>query len=190
MARESDILVRLYKDYREPLVTVARLFVRDRMAAEDLVADSFVRLYHVLPTLPEDTKYEAYLTAIVKNQCLNYLKSVKIHKNAEDEMQEHHQRLVAEGIRGLNSLVPEQLFASEVQRLVMEAIDKMEPVTRRVFLESRYSGKTYKEISAALGIPPRRVHTEIEKALRLIRVALTDYLPAALLILYLENLLK
>ena len=190
MTLDSYKLTRLYNDYREPLVTVARLYVRDRMVAEDIVADSFVKLYHALPSLPEDTRVEAYLTTIVKNQCLNYLKSVKVHKAVEGDMKDHQQRLVDEGIRGLSALEPESLFASEVQRIVSETLGKMENLTQRVFAESRYSGKTYNEIADTLGIPPRKVHTEIEKALKLLRKALSDYLPAWLLTLYLEHIIK
>ena len=69
MTRDSKKFVALYNDYREPLVSIARLYVRDRMVAEDVVADSFVRLHHAMPTLPDDTNLEAYLTTIVKNQC-------------------------------------------------------------------------------------------------------------------------
>lgn len=190
MKYSSSKLVRLYEDYREPLVLVARLYVRDRMVAEDVVADSFVKLHHAIETLDEDANLEAYLTTIVKNQCLNYLKSIRVHQRAEENMLDHQQRLVNEGIRSLSSLDPEQLFASEVQHLVSDAMDQMDELTKKVFSESRYSGKTYKEIAAALGIPPRKVHTEIEKALRLLRVALADYLPAWLIVLYLEHLLK
>ena len=190
MKHTSSKLVRLYKDYREPLVTVARLYVRDRVVAEDIVADSFVKLHHAIDSLDDDANLEAYLTTIVKNQSLNYLKSIQIHQRAEEDLLNHQQRLVNEGIRSLSTLDPTQLFASEVQRLVSETLDGMDELTQRVFSESRYSGKTYKEIADELGIPARRVHTEMEKALRLLRVALADYLPAWLLALYLEHILK
>ena len=190
MKHASSKLVRLYEDYREPLVTVARLYVRDRGVAEDIVADSFVKLHHAMETLEDNVNLEAYLTTIVKNQCLNYLKSIRVHQRVEEDMLDHQQRLVSEGLRSLSTLDPEQLFASEVQRLVNDAMDMMDDLTKRVFSESRYSGKTYKEIAVELGIPPRKVHTEIEKALRLLRVALADYLPAWLLVLYLEHILK
>ena len=190
MTFDQTRFVRLYNDYREPLVSVARLYVRDRMVAEDVVADSFVRLHGAIESLPEDVNLEGYLTTIVKNQCLNYLKSAKVRLAARDSMMEHQQRLVSEGIRALSSLDPSQLFASEVQHIVSRTMEEMDEMTRRVFTESRYSGKSYKEIAAQLGLAPRTVHTELSKALQLLRKALSDYLPAWLLGLYLENLLK
>lgn len=190
MTPDSERILSLYRDLREPLIRMARLYVRDRMVAEDLVADSFVRFSRAVPTLPEDTKLEAYLVTIVKNQCLNHLKATQVHKAAEGEMKDHQQRLAAEGIRALNALDPEKLFTSEINQIVAATMEKMDPVTRKIFAESRYSGKTYNEIAAQLGLSPRRVHTEIEKALKLLRAALSDYLPAWLITFYLEHLLN
>lgn len=183
-------LQRLFEDYYRPLVGIARLYVRDKMVAEDIVADSFVNFYFALPSLPEDTNCKAYLTTIVKNKALNYLKSLAIHKRVEQQMSLHQSRLVQEGIRSLSSLEPEELFASEVQRLISKATDRMDDLTRAVFLESRHSDKTYDEIARELGISPRRVHTEIQKSLKLLREALKDYLPAWLLTFYLEHIFR
>ena len=181
---------KLYEDYCDRLVTVSRLYVRDRMVAEDIVADSFVRLYRAAGSLPADVKLEAYLMTIVKNQSLNYLKSLQTHQRVEGEMGSHQDRMVQAGTRSLSSLDPQQLFASEIQRLVAGAMDTMPQMTRQVFSASRQSGKTYQEIADELGISNRRVHTEMEKALAALRVALKDYLPAWLLVLYLDHLMK
>ncbi len=190
MRQDPACLTRLYEDLHDPLVRIARLYVRDRMVAEDIVADSFVRLHRAMPSLPEDTNLEGYLVTIVKNLSLNYLKSVAIHKRAEEEMSNHQVRLIREGIRSLSSLNPEELFASDVQRLVNEAMDRMDDLTRAVFMESRYSDKTYAEIARDLGISVRRVHTEMQKSLNLLRAALQDYLPAWLLTLYLDHIFR
>ena len=180
----------LYDEYSDRLVAIALVYVRDRMVAEDIVADSFVRLYHAAPGLPEDTKLEAYLMTIVKNQCLNYLKSIQNHQRIENEIGSHKDRMIEAGIRTLSALEPQQLFASEVQRLVTEAIASMPDLTRRVFSESRYGGKTYQVIADELGISHRSVHSEMQKALSILRAALSDYLPAWLLALYLDHILK
>ena len=93
-------------------------------------------------------------------------------------------------LRSLQTLEPSQIFSCELQRLVVQAVNLMPKLTKKVFIESRYNEKTYQEIADELGITHRRVHTEMQRALSLLRTALQDYLPAALLILYLENLVK
>lgn len=172
-------LAKLYKEYNSRLVTVARLYVRDRMVAEDIVADSFVKLNASVQDITDGMRVEAYLMTIVKNQCLNYLKQKETRSRVETEM-----------MRSLDTLEPEQLFTCELQRLVAQAVDSMPELTRRVFWESRYNDKTYQEIAEELGITHRRVHTEMQRALGVLREALKDYLPAALLVLYLQILVK
>ena len=169
----------LYNEYHDRLLTVARLYVRDKMTAEDIVADSFVQLHTHVEDIPEDMNIGAYLMTIVKNKCLNYLKQ-----------KETHSRIEAEMLRSLQTLEPRQIFSCELQRLVSQAIDSMPELTKQVFIESRFNDKTYQEIADELGISHRRVHTEMQKALASLRSALKDYLPAALLVLYLENILK
>ena len=187
----TDVQFRqLYEAYSDRLVAIARLYVREMASAEDIVADSFVRLYRAAPSLPDGVRIEAYLLTIVKNQCLNYLKSRKNHQRIEGEMSDRKDRMVEASIRTLSSLDPEQLFASEVQRLVSEAVGMMPEPTRRVFFESRYSGKSYQEIAEELGIPHRRVHTEMQNALSLLRLTLKDYLPTWLLVSYLHHFIN
>ena len=169
----------LYKDYHDRLVTVARLYVRNAMTAEDIVADSFVQLHSHIDALPTDTNYGAYLMTIVKNLSLNYLK-----------LKETHSRVEAEMLRSLQSMEPRQIFSCELQRLVSKAVESMPELTQKVFMESRYNDKTYQEIADELDITHRRVHTEMQKALNLLRIALKDYLPAVILTLYLQNFIK
>ena len=56
----------------------------------------------------------------------------------------------------------------------------MSGLSAEIFRMSRLEGKTYKEISEALGIPLRTVTSEIQKALAVLRVSLKDYLPVFL----------
>ncbi len=189
MLTDNDFKI-LYENYKERLVTIATLYVRDRTAAEDIVADSFIRFYHAFPTLPVDVKIAPYLVAIVKNQCLNHLKSIRAHQRVEGEMTRRRERMVQASIRTLSALDPEQLFADEVRQLVRETIAGMPELTRNVFFQSRQGGKTYQEIADTLGIPRRRVHAEMQKALSILRRALEDYLPSWLVVLYLNHLLK
>ena len=58
----------------------------------------------------------------------------------------------------------------------------MPQVTRQVFELSRFYGKTYSEIAEILGIPQRRVTSEMQRALSIMRNALRDYLPTSLIL--------
>ena len=179
----------LYNQYRQRFVIIARRYVRDRMIAEDIVADSFVSFWNNRNNIPSDSNLPAYILTIVKNKCLNWLHAQQIHMRIENNIQTAQSRLVDANIRSLESCDPERLFASEVREIVKEATSRMPELTRIVFEKSRNEGKTYAEIAKECGISNRQVASEIQKALSILRKALKDYMPAFLLALYLNNLL-
>ncbi|MBS1606266.1 MAG: RNA polymerase sigma-70 factor [Bacteroidetes bacterium] len=56
--------------------------------------------------------------------------------------------------------------------LLREAIDLLPPKCREIFLLSRFSKLSYKEIAASLEISPKTVENQLSKALRLLRAYL------------------
>jgi len=56
--------------------------------------------------------------------------------------------------------------------LLQEAIDRLPPKCREVFLLSRFSKLSYKEIATSLEISPKTVENQLSKALRLLRAYL------------------
>jgi RNA polymerase sigma-70 factor (ECF subfamily) len=65
-------------------------------------------------------------------------------------------------------------------------LENLPELTRKVFEAHRFYNKTYAEIADELGIPVRRVTTEMQRALSRLKVALKDYLPVSLILLLLD----
>jgi RNA polymerase sigma-70 factor (ECF subfamily) len=192
MKGSTDITKRfedLYTQYRQRFVVIARRYVRNSMVAEDIVAESFVSFYNKYAKLPNDTNIPSYILTIVKNNCLNYLHAQQLHLRIDQQAASDQARMVNANIRSLQSCNPENLFANEIHSIVAEAMRKMPDLTRIVFIKSREEGKTYEMIAQECGVSVRRVTSEIQKALAMLRNALKDYMPAWLLALYLNNLM-
>lgn len=192
MKKTPDITKRfedLYTRYRQRLVVIARRYVRNSMVAEDIVAESFVSFYNKFAALPNDTNIPSYILTIVRNNCLNYLHAQQLHLRIDQQAASDQSRMVNANIRSLQACNPEKLFANEIHSIVAEAIQKMPDLTRIVFVKSREEGKTYEQIAMECGISVRRVTSEMQKALAVLRHALKDYMPAWLLALYLNNIL-
>ena len=175
----------LYNQYRQRFVLIAKRYVRDRMVAEDIVADSFVAFWNSRSKLTSETNLPAYILTIVKNNCLNWLRAQQIHFRIQDDIASVQSRLVDASIRSLTAMDPSNLFASDVQNIISEATSRMPELTREIFMLSRNAGMTYAEIAAELGISQRRVTSEMQAALSILRKALKDYIPAWLLTLHL-----
>jgi len=112
-AAVDALVVELFNREASSLVRLARLFVDDRNAAEDLVQEGFIRLARSAHRIQDPTKAAAYLRTIVLNLARDHnrrgLVSLRHHlplddrrASAEDEVQlgdDHRQ--VIDALRGL-----------------------------------------------------------------------------------------
>lgn len=168
----------LYLQYHSKFVIIARRYVRDAMVAEDLVTDSFISFWDNRESSPpREINIPAYLLTIVKNKCLNYLTTQQRHMRIERQIHSTQSRLVDANIYSLKMCDPNQLFAKEVALIVRERLESMPELTRLIFEASRFGDMTYAEISQEHRVSIRRVTSEIQNALQLLRDALKDYLP-------------
>src|SRR3954468_13722100 len=66
-AATDALVIGLYREHASSLVRLARLFVDDRNAAEDLVQEAFIRLARSAHRIEDESKAAAYLRSIVLN---------------------------------------------------------------------------------------------------------------------------
>lgn len=173
---------RLFNKCRIPFTTVANSYVHDAAVAEDLVNDSFVRLWEKRNEILTEN-FKAYLFQIVIRKCLDFLRSEQTQTKIRQNIHDTSYRMLTYEINSLESCDPGRLYASEVETLFRECIDHMPSITREVFLANRFRNMTYQEIAEERGMSVRQVTSEMQTALQLLRRTLKDYLPLALLLL-------
>lgn len=179
---------RLYTQWYQRFVVIARRYVRDEALAEDLVTDSFVAFWESRNRFAADLNVPAYLLTIVRNNCLNWLQAQQNHLRIEKQLHSTQYRLVSANLSSLEACNPKQLFADEVSQIVRKALASMPEQTRAVFEANRFYEKTYAEIAEEQGISVRRVTSEIQRALVFMRKELKDYLPIILMSLIIRNM--
>ena len=79
-------------------------------------------------------------------------------------------------ITSLEACNPQEIFSKEVHRLVNDAVRSLPEKTREIFLLSRMESLTNREISERLDISIKTVEFHVSKALKVLRIALKDYL--------------
>lgn len=178
----------LYTQWYRRFVVIARRYVRDIVVAEDLVTDSFVNFWENRERLAADLNAPAYLLTSVKNNCLNYLQAQQTHLRIQKQLHSTQYRMVTSNIASLEACDPGRLFAEEVSEIVREALATMPELTRTVFEANRFRDMTYAEIAREQGVSLRRVTSEMQRALALLRTELKDYLPMALILLSIKEL--
>jgi RNA polymerase sigma factor (sigma-70 family) len=151
----DDLLVaELFRAHATELVRMARLFVVDRNAAEDLVQEAFIRLSRSLDRITDETKLVAYLRSIVLNLARDHnrrgLVSLR-HQPPGDDLDPRS--------------VEDHLVVREDQRAVLEALATL-PVRQRDCLTLRYLlDLGIPEIAETLGLSPNSVKTHLQRGL-------------------------
>lgn len=166
---------RLFGEYQQRFIRFAGTYVSDAATAEDIVMESFMAAWEKRDMLSASA-FPPYALTIVKNKCLNHLRSQGVRLRAAEDIHSHGARMLRTRISTLEACNPEELFSEEARRLVNETLDRLPEKTRTIFIRSRFDGKSYKEIAAEMGVTVKSVEFEVSKAMKILRVVLKDYL--------------
>lgn len=177
---------RLFGEYRPRFIRFAVSYVTDAAVAEDLVMESFMAAWERRALLSEKS-FPPYVLVIVRNKCLNHLRSRQVRLRAEEDLNSHRARLLELRVSTLEACEPAQLFSDEARRLVDETLARLPERTREIFQRSRFRGESYKEIAASMGTTVKSVEFEVSKAMKSLRVSLRDYLPLFYLFMLIDK---
>jgi len=157
----------LFDKYYTYLCRTLIRIIPDENTTEDLVQDVFLEFWRKRDIININTSLKAYLRRAARNKALNFIRDRKIRWEDEDKHPESESTMVS---------ATQKLEAEELQKLINKSIDELPERCRLVFTLSRYEEMTYKEIANELNISIKTVENQISKALKLLRVALGQYL--------------
>lgn len=171
----------IYTSYYKKSFLFAKSYVHDDWVAEDIASESLIKLWDKLKK-EEITNIELWLLTILKNSALDYLRHEKVKTNALENICGWQQYELSTRIAALEACDPQEIFSEEIKQIVQSTIRELPKQTRYIFTLSRFQHKTNKEIADLTGISVKAVEYHITKALRILRIALKDYLPFLLFI--------
>jgi RNA polymerase sigma-70 factor (ECF subfamily) len=165
----------IYLDYFSALYKYAYAILNDKIIAEEMIHQVFLKILEKGKAVDIHTSLKAYLYRSVHNECLNYLKHQQI-KN------EHQSKMI--NVMSHESDNPSgKLQYRELEQRLREAINQLPEQCRTIFQLSRFEELKYAEIAAQLGISIKTVEGQMSKALKKLRIQLADYLPLILWLL-------
>lgn len=166
----------IYTSYYKRAFLFAKSYVHDDLAAEDIAAESLIKLWEKLRV--EDIDYiDPLLLTILKNKALDYLKHDEVKRLAFESMTNWQQQELSIRISSLEACNPNEIFSKEVEQIIHDTLNLLPEQTRRIFLMSRFESKSNKEIADEMQISLKGVEYHITKTLKALKVSLKDYLP-------------
>ncbi|OQP56858.1 hypothetical protein A3860_09755 [Niastella vici] len=176
-AGSEDAFTTVYRQLYQRVFWFARKFVDETEDARDLTAETFVQLWQQNNTFPTLDAVAAFLYVTVRNKCYNLLKHRQMKAGRRDDL------LRQLNERGDNDFFEEQVQLQLVSR-IYDAVNKLPPRMKAIFLLSYRDGLKPAEIAELLQIKPQTVINQRVTAVRLLQSALgKDFLLSSLLVL-------
>lgn len=166
----------LFRTHYGGLLRFARVYVREREQAEDLVHDVFLRVWEQHADSSGAAVTTAYLYGAVRNCAIDFLRHQAVARRYElggfagDGESRGH--VVAE-----DGQEHDGFAEAEMDRAIQVAIDGLPTRCRQAFLLHRRGGMTYAEVAAVMQTSPATVKAQMGRALKALRVALAPLLP-------------
>ena len=168
----------LYARYRKPLLGFFLRLTRDGGFSEDLVQETFVRLWKGRKRYRPTGKFTTYLFQIGKNHWLNErdkrarrISAVSLEAGGDPEGNGFREAVPA-GERGPVG----ETLNHELGRRIDEAIEGLSEKLRLVFVLGQVQGMRYADVAEILSIPVGTVKSRMANAERTIRGRLSGYL--------------
>lgn len=164
--KEEWAYVALFDAYYHKLYLFAERYIYDSDKAHDIIQDLFVRIWERRePLLLKSESLRYYLFTAVRNNCLNYLRSLQI----EDKNNERYLYACMES-HNLEVLDNEELL-KEIQMV----LDSLPDRCRQICLLRFMDGYKYREIAEQLGINENTVKVQLFRGMNRLKKMMAEY---------------
>lgn len=154
-----DLLVRRYKD---PLLNFIYRFLNDLVESEDIVQETFYRVYKNKHYYKEVAKFSTWIYTIAGNLAKTELRRRKrrkvfsIHKETAAEKELELPDLKSDPEKEVNTIVTE--------KIIQKAITSLPQKFRQVIVLRDIQGFSYEEISSIIKVPLGTVKSRVNRA--------------------------
>ncbi|MGO4372369.1 RNA polymerase sigma factor SigW [Paenibacillus sp. 2TAB19] len=159
-------LVSLYQD---KLFHMAYRMLNNRQESEDVVQDTFLRVYKNLDRYDETLKFSTWIYRIATNLCIDRLRKRKPVYSLDAESSEH------EGLDGYSMIpsddrTPEtEMLLSDTQRIIHQAIETLPPKYKTVMTLRYMQDLSLQEIGDIMDMPVTTIKTRVHRGREFLR---------------------
>jgi RNA polymerase sigma-70 factor (ECF subfamily) len=158
----SQSMISFFNLYYAPLCYFAERMIHDRQAAEDVVEDSFMKLWKKHADFASIQNIKAFLYITTRNACLNLLKKHQRDAVSKRELAYLH--------GDSDDFVLNSIIRTEVMAEIYRQIEKLPAQSKKVLKMSVFDNMRNHEIAAALDVSIHTVKNQKVRAMQLLRM--------------------
>jgi len=145
----------IYNRHKKGLYNYVLMITKSTMVAEDIVHNTFIKLYDKYDTINEKEKLERWLFTTARNEAMEYFRKSKVRREEDLEL--------TETMAGKSNPL-RMLEDMEAGVLIEKELKEMEPGQSEVFKLKELSGMSYYDIAETLNITEELVKSRLFKA--------------------------
>jgi len=147
----------IYNKYKKRLYNYILKMCMDSMVAEDITQNVFIKFYQNQDKIKNKKSVPFWLFKTARNEFYSLLRNSKIRKLYSE----------AEELEGLEieneNSIAEDFEKKELEEIVREELDKVNPINKEIFVLKEYSGFSYKEIGSIIQLDIESVKSRLYK---------------------------
>lgn len=156
----------VYNMYAGRLHAFALQYCKNENDAEDIVQDTFVRLWLGRQTIKNRDSLKSLLFTVAHHKLVNAYKSRLNSPLYEDYVQARNVAVNADGDKYLEY--------AEFEAMVHRELDMLSPTQRKVIMMSRFEELTNADIAHSLGLSVQTVKNSLSTGLKILRNRIND----------------
>lgn len=153
-----DLLTDIFLQHKFAIKSIVRKIV-PQDEVDDIVQETYIKTINFGQS-NEIKKPYSFICTTAKNLALDYVRSARVRLNDPIEAQDFSSE---------EDPIFDQFIIEQELQLQLEAISKLPPQCKKIFILKKVYGFSQKEISEQLGISPRTVEKQISKGIKKIR---------------------
>lgn len=164
---DQAAFTKLFLHYRDLVYTTALRVTASAIEAEEIVQDVFVKIWTIRAELPGVINLDAFIFTIARNHTFNALKRLLRERERTGAWPEREE---------LSPVAPEVATdAREFMQALHEAINKLPPQQKQVYLLIKDEELTKAQVAERMGISPNTVKSHFDAAVRAVRAHCSPY---------------
>jgi len=182
---DEETYILLFREYYVSLCSYARRYVGRKDIAEEIVSETFMKIWENRSSIDINSSIKAYLFQAVCNNSLNYLRKLK----NENKMESFFQDTAFNNIgfsETLEETEEQSLLMENIGVKIEEALSLLPPQQQKAFRLKRQEGKKIREIAQLMGLSAKTVEMHLSKATLNLQKRLKDFLPSFFLFMFLR----
>jgi len=154
----ESAFVELYNRYSPVLFGICLRYAKERTDAEDILQESFIKIYENIQSFKGEGSLEGWLKRIVVNVSINhYRKKIKEGTISTDEDIKYEE------------IIPENIFSELTSKELIGLIQRLPEGYRMVFNLYAIEGFKHNEIAELLGYTESTSKTQLMKAKKILQ---------------------